>query len=373
MKKEVESEGEKGYLSHPKIKENYPFLQEIGVIDYFERLNQEINNIKSLLSKGLDIFNRTSIDEIMNTTVFQISDYFLPSFIAFLWKPIQNREDITIRAYKNYKPVDINLRVDSITPFETFFQQYPQPVNFELLAYELHNDEAIKPFLEAAPEIAVPILGPLGLYGIILVGKKLLDDKYTNEELYFLKLLMSFVSQAIKNHLHYENSLRDVKTGLYNHGFFLNRLNEEIARIRRNGYTSSVIVIGVDSFKKFNDSYGHLAGDKVLEKLAQEIKAGVRTEDIPSSFGGEEFTVLLPHTDTATALTVAERLRINVANMQVTWEVSLPQVTISSGIYTFDESTNTDVNGIMRRADEALYISKELGRNRCTVWKPSVL
>jgi diguanylate cyclase (GGDEF)-like protein len=227
--------------------------------------------------------------------------------------------------------------------------------------------------LEVNPEIVVPILGPFGLYGIILVGKKILDDEYTPEELYFLQLLMSFVSQAIKNHLHYEHSLRDVKTGLYNHGFFLTRLNEEVARTKRNGYNSSIIVMDVDKFKNFNDSYGHLAGDKVLEKLAQMIKQGVRSEDIPSRFGGEEFTVLLPHTDKVTVWTVAERLRTSIAEMQVPWEVPLPQVTISLGIYTFDENTGADVSSIIRRADEALYISKERGRNRCTMWNPGIV
>jgi diguanylate cyclase (GGDEF)-like protein len=129
----------------------------------------------------------------------------------------------------------------------------------------------------------------------------------------------------------------------------------------------------VDKFKNFNDSYGHLAGDKVLEKLAQVIKQGVRAEDIPSRFGGEEFTVLLPHTDKETVWAVAERLRISVAEMQVPWEVPLPQVTISLGIYTFDENTSADVSTIIRRADEALYISKENGRNRCTMWNPGIV
>lgn len=266
----------------------------------------------------------------------------------------------------------MKLHVDSITSFEAFFQKFPRPINFDLLVYQLENEEAVKPYKKSKPEIVVPILGPFGLYGIILVGRKTLKGEYNVEELGYLQQLMSFVSQAIKNHLHYEHSLRDVKTGLYNHGFFMTRLNEEISRTRRNSFTSSIIVMDVDKFKNFNDTYGHLAGDRVLEQLALMIKQGVRNDDIPSRFGGEEFTVLLPHTDKETVWTVAERLRINISEMQVTWSVPLPQVTISMGIFYFDQDTVIDVSEIIRRADEALYASKALGRNRCTIWTPEL-
>jgi diguanylate cyclase (GGDEF)-like protein len=362
-------DAEKRFLSSPRIVENYDFLQELGVFSFIEDLAHEIRNYKTLLTRGLDIFNRTSIDEIMDATVWQISDHFLPSFIAFLWKPIQNRADITIKAYKNYKPAEMDLRIENITPFETFFHQFPRPINFAALAAELNNDEAIKPFAEVDPELVIPIIGPFGLYGIILVGRKILEEEYSPAERLFLQQLMSFVSQAIKNHLHYEHSLRDVKTGLYNHGFFMTRLKEELARAKRTGYASSIIVMDVDKFKDFNDCYGHLAGDQVLEKLAMVIKQNVRTDDIPSRFGGEEFTVLLPHTDISTAWAVAERLRVSVSTMQVPWDVPLPQVTISVGVYAFDQYSEVDCSDIIRRGDEALYISKGRGRNRSTIWE----
>jgi len=361
---------EDSFLSQSIIKDNFDLLHDFGVIDHIISLNYEIRNFKSLLARGLDIFNRTTIEEIMDATIYQISDDFLPSFIAFLWKPIQTREDIAIKAYKNYKPVDIELRVDSITPFEEFFKKYPNPINFELLAFQLNNDEAVKPYQKINTEIAIPILGPFGLYGIILVGAKIFEDGYNHDELFFLQQLMCFVSQAIKNILHYEHSLRDVKTGLYNHGLFMTRLNEELYRTKRSVHRSSLIVIDVDNFKRINDTFGHLAGDKVLEKIALIVKQGVREEDIPSRFGGEEFTVLLPNTDQTTAWNIAERLRTTVAEMNVPWEVPLPQITISIGIYTFDKHSSVDTAAIISRADEALYTSKKQGRNLCTLWKP---
>jgi len=361
------------FLDNPQVIAHKTFLQDLGVWQHIDSLTSEIRNYKSILERSMDILNSTNIDQIMDATVNQISDQFLPSFIAFIWKPIQTREDVTMRAYKNYKPINIDLQVDSITPFEAFFKQYPKPIQFELLAYQLNNEEAVKPYRDVKTEIVVPILGPFGLYGIILVGNKIMEDEYNRDELYFLQQLMCFVSQAIKNHLHYEHSLRDVKTGLYNHGFFIARLDEELARTKRGGHKSSIMVMDVDRFKKFNDTYGHLAGDRVLEQIAQTIRHGIRGEDIPSRFGGEEFTILLPNTDQSTVWNVAERLRTSIAQMKIQWDVPLPSVTISIGIYTFDHNTNSDVSAIIHRADEALYISKERGRNRCTVWNPGLV
>jgi len=368
IEEKIQDEAEKEFFANLKIIENYPLLQEIGVFKFIDSLNRKIRNYRSLLTRGLDIFNRTSIDEIMDATVWQISDQFLPSLITFLWKPNQSKEDITIKAYRNYQPVDLELNIDSIAPFDSFFRKYSAPISFDLLTYQLDNDKAIEILKPIEPEILIPILGQMGLYGIIAVGRKIMEKGYSDEELLFLQQLMSFVSQAIKNHLHYEHSVRDVKTGLYNHGFFMTRLSEEILRCKRVGHTSSMIVMDVDKFKNFNDTYGHLAGDRVLECISAAIKQSLRADDIPSRFGGEEFTVLLPITDKINAWQVAERLRANVAAMTVPWKTVLPQVTISLGICTFDNTIDTDALEIIRRADEALYISKQQGRNRTTIW-----
>jgi diguanylate cyclase (GGDEF)-like protein len=364
------------FLSNPNVVKNYSLLQEIGIFKYIDTLKRQVKNYKDLLSGVVDIFNRTTIDEILDATIWQISDHFLPSFITFLWKPLQNRQDITIKSYKNYKPVDLGVPIPSIEDFEPFFKQYPGPIAYDMFAYQLKDrikSSVIAPLDKLEPQLLIPIMGPSGLYGIVLVGRKMLEDDYTSEELLFLRQLMSFVSQAIQNHLHYEHSVRDVKTGLFNNGFFMTRLNEELARTVRSDEISSLLIMDVDKFKNFNDSYGHMAGDKVLESLAFTIKQAVRAEDVPSRFGGEEFTILLPNTPRETAWIVAERLRNSVASMKVPWEPPLPQVTISLGLVSFDKTTNAAADDIIHRADEALYQSKENGRNRTSVWGAGLL
>jgi diguanylate cyclase (GGDEF)-like protein len=368
-----EKEKEEEFLANPQIVENYSFLQGIGVFKYVDSLNREIRSYKNLFSGALEIFNRTSIDEIMDVTVWQISDHFLPSFIVFLWKPLQNKEDVVIKSYKNYKMVEMDLNLETISPFEPFFRKYSKPINYDLLSYEMGESGPAQAFKKLHPELVIPILGPSGLYCLVLVGRKILGDEYSAAELVYLQNLMAFVSQAIQNNLHYERTLRDVKTGLFNNGFFMTRLNEEIARAKRIGSCASIIIMDVDKFKNFNDTYGHMAGDRVLETLAVTIKQAVRTEDVPSRFGGEEFTVLMPDTDKQAVWLAAERLRIAVASMKTNWDPPLPQVTISLGVFTFNRDTNLPASEIIHCADEALYLSKERGRNCTTVWGSGLL
>jgi diguanylate cyclase (GGDEF)-like protein len=360
------------FYSDPKILEHYALLQEIGVFHQLDSLKKEIRDYHDLVSAGLDIINRTSLDAIMDATVFRISDRFLPSFIAFLWKPIQNRDEITIKSYQNYRPTDLGIRMHSIAAFESFFRSHPQPVAYPVLAAEIEDAAVLKSLKKLNPQIIIPIVGGFGLYGIILMGRKMLGENFTNEEMLFIEQLMAFVVQAIMNCLNYQHSLRDVKTGLYNHGFFIHRLGEEISRTRRGAYASSVIVMDVDKFKNFNDTFGHLAGDKVLESLAITLKQTVRGEDVPSRFGGEEFTVLLPESGREGAWLVSERVRNAVAMMKVPWNPPLPQVTISLGICSFDHREQLSADNIILRADTALYVSKQQGRNRSTVWNPGM-
>ncbi|MDR2393150.1 MAG: GGDEF domain-containing protein [Treponema sp.] len=360
------------FLSYPYIQEHYGLLQALGVCRYLDQLKRELDTYKNLFAGAVTIFQHTSIDAMLDTAVSHLATRILLSFVVFLWKPFQNKNEIRIRGYEGHKPTNIGLAIENLVLFEVFFQQHPEPLTYRDLLKQMGYNTATRALREIEPELIIPIRGPYGFYGLILVGRKLQGEPFQSEEMAFIRDLMFFVSLALQNHLHYDHSLQDVKTGLYNYGFFMTRLEEEISRVRRNNYASSVMVIDVDFFKSFNDTYGHIAGDRVLEHIAFLIKGGVRLEDVPARFGGEEFTVLLPDTNGESAWHVAERLRLAIAQLKVPWEIPLPRITMSLGIFTFDSQTDIMASEILNRADKALYASKSRGRNCTTIWEPGL-
>ncbi len=157
-------------------------------------------------------------------------------------------------------------------------------------------------------------------------------------------------------------STTDALTDVYNRRHLDATLKTEMARAREISLPLSVIMCDVDHFKKFNDTYGHDQGDRVLRMVGEVMKQSVRQYDVPCRYGGEEFTIILPSTNAAGAYTVAERLRQNVETMRVDGL----QVTISLGISSYPEVSAGSGEELITIADTALYRSKEDGRNRIT-------
>ena len=153
-------------------------------------------------------------------------------------------------------------------------------------------------------------------------------------------------------------SYTDALTGLANRAAFDERLDEEVHRIRRHQRALTLLMMDVDRFKEFNDTFGHPEGDAVLRKVAGVLQAGSRSCDLVARIGGEEFAVVLPETDLEGAAILAERLRRAIA--EAPWEHRA--VTISVGAATASDSSTG--GQLIERADRALYEAKRLGRNR---------
>lgn len=158
-------------------------------------------------------------------------------------------------------------------------------------------------------------------------------------------------------------STTDALTDVSNRRHLDATLKTEMERARQSGLPLSVIMLDVDHFKKFNDTYGHDQGDRVLKMVGEVMKSSVREYDVPCRYGGEEFTIVLPATDANGALAVAERLRCNIEAMRV----DALQVTISLGIACYPGLAAETPEALIQAADAALYLSKEGGRNRSTI------
>lgn len=164
---------------------------------------------------------------------------------------------------------------------------------------------------------------------------------------------------------------RDALTGLVNRGEVVRLASEELARARRHGRPTSLLVLDLDHFKRVNDELGHPAGDALLRQVAAALEAGVRQTDIVARLGGEEFMVVLLHTDAAAALQVAEDLRRRLAQTVFMLGGATRRVSASIGVASTDALGRLDFETLYQRADEALYLAKASGRNRCaTTAKP---
>ncbi len=156
---------------------------------------------------------------------------------------------------------------------------------------------------------------------------------------------------------------KDGLTGLKNHKAFQEHLAKQFGRAKEHGSPLSVVLLDVDQFKQFNDSFGHPAGDVVLKKVAMLLEREARGTDLIARYGGEEFVVVLDRTDEEGALRIAERFRKAIEGED--WEHR--SVTASFGVASLDESADTKQD-LVDRADAALYASKRSGRNRVTHW-----
>lgn len=159
-------------------------------------------------------------------------------------------------------------------------------------------------------------------------------------------------------------SITDGLTKLYNSRYFYNQIKAEIDRTSRYQRPLSLLLLDIDQFKEYNDSYGHLEGDKVLVGLGQVIKKCLRKMDSAYRYGGEEFTVILPETEGDEAATVAERIRSMVAAEKFFPEGRNVSCTITISIGVTEFVKGEEVSIFVQRADKAMYLSKQSGRNR---------
>lgn len=177
-----------------------------------------------------------------------------------------------------------------------------------------------------------------------------------------LSLFVTITLIVILNSYFYTRKtiLIDPLTGIYNKRYYYAMFDKEIARAKRFRHPLSLIIIDIDNFKKFNDRYGHVAGDSLLVELADLLKHSVREVDTVSRFGGEEFCILLPEAKHNDAVAIAESIRTRIEHHKFK---SNRRATISLGLVTYKSTKEYPKEEIVRRADALLYAAKSKGKN----------
>jgi len=169
------------------------------------------------------------------------------------------------------------------------------------------------------------------------------------------------------------NATHDKLTGIYNRGYFDDCLETEYNLAKDNNKHLGLLIIDIDHFKMINDNYGHQKGDECLKKIAAALlKVAKRAGDIVARYGGEEFIIVLPETNSKGASNLAEKIRKHVESLQLIHEKSTinDYVTISLGCATTVPKPATNYSLLIKATDNALYRSKQSGRNRLTVIDP---
>lgn len=191
------------------------------------------------------------------------------------------------------------------------------------------------------------------------------------------------IKAKIKNHLavkYYQDTLKintdvDQLTQIANRRRFDDTMTLEIKKAKRAGTILSVLLLDIDHFKFYNDTYGHLEGDTCLKKVAAALSTALkRPKDLAARWGGEEFACLLPNTNAKGAQNVAESLRAAIQNLSIPHESSLVSdvITVSIGVVASNPMDENSFDNLLKRADEALYQAKETGRNRIALWQETL-
>lgn len=209
--------------------------------------------------------------------------------------------------------------------------------------------------------VIILIIGTFLVIRYKKLSKKLeLDVKEKSKELEEANKLLRQANMELE-----KISITDKLTNLYNRRYFDKTLQEAWALAKRESKPLALIMIDIDKFKNFNDTYGHMAGDKCLNKIANEIKNIInRPEDCLARYGGEEFAVILPDTPIDGAVTLAEKIREKVEKIRDYDEEIDRRVTVSLGVAAIVPDHTTSPKDLIHAADQALYQAKEVGRNQ---------
>ncbi len=213
--------------------------------------------------------------------------------------------------------------------------------------------------------ICVPLNTKSRKFGLVLVEHKL-SNAFDDDNVRLLDIISQQVGIAMENADLYQKmqelATRDGLTGIYNRQYFQQRLESEFHKAQKGDYPLSAAIFDIDHFKKFNDTFGHLFGDKVLKSITDAVSGSLRKNDIFARFGGEEFILLFPGTNLKEAYEKVEVLRRMIGQHIIRDSLVTVSVTASFGVSSFNECALSE-NELLRSADDALFEAKASGRN----------
>lgn len=233
------------------------------------------------------------------------------------------------------------------------------------------GEDDLCPGIEPGPALFVPLRLRGQHAGYLALYRQRGSRRFGEQEGALAVLIAVWLAQSI-DHQRLSASVEklaitDDLTQVYNYRFLKGALRREIKRAGRFRQKLSILMVDVDNLKSYNDRFGHLRGSFLLKQIAARFVSQVRSFDLIAKYGGDEFTAILPQTDTEGALVVAERMRLSVAQHDFPL-ASAGTITVSIGVATFPDHAG-DAHSLIMASDRALYQAKRLGRNRVQIWE----
>jgi len=244
------------------------------------------------------------------------------------------------------------------------------PMHITQEKISLYKDDPLLKVFKTNELVIMPLKVKDQVNGIIIADNLYTQKPITDDDLKIFTMLANQAGLAIENSRLYEMtkhaSHTDALTNLWNHGFFQDKLSEEIDKARKTHQTIGLMMIDIDNFKNLNDSYGHQNGDIVLKEIAKILRESSRDGDYACRYGGEEFSVILTKTDQQQCYIIAERIRSQIADYQFP-PFSPDQkltVTVSIGLAIFPAKGIETKETLIAQADKAMYTAKFGGKNQ---------
>lgn len=277
-------------------------------------------------------------------------------------------DSTTFSLHRNHKGFDLDHSaeyiVDEDHPVIKLFSHNYSCYTLEEIKEKLGDLNGLEGLVCLEPSLIIPLKAKGVINGIILLGDRIDESPYDDYERELITDIAILASIAISNAFLFEMTTTDMMTKLKMKHYFYSVLLEQMEAIAQNPEPLSIVMMDIDFFKRFNDTYGHSCGDAVLKQVARIIAENVRIVDVAARYGGEEFVLLMVDSDIEKAKVAAERIRAAVECAETEYEGALLKVTISCGVASYDPERDFSAKALIDRADRALYRSKQEGRNR---------
>ena len=344
---------------------------------------KEIYDLKQMIEISRSLCTTLELSKLIESTLFitMAQMHVLAAGIFIL----NSVDSFAYSLGNNYNGFDVDMSKEYSIPMASTLVEYivenrEQVFTLKDLEKHITGSKELKLLQSLNITLLVPLVLKNRVNGLLVLGERFaagaedgaVYDEYDKQQ---ISIIASLAAVAINNASLLELSSTDMMTHLKLKYYFFNVLTDKLDSAIMQDVHLSVLMFDIDLFKKFNDTYGHACGDYVLQQVASLIKGSIRSQDLASRYGGEEFTVLLSDTNKKDAVFIADRIRKNIEAYDFEYENKHMKVTVSGGVAVFSSETNPvkSAKALVDQADQALYVSKRNGRNRVTFADPSFL